>query len=63
MTTVRVVLLWLTVFGEWIHESMGGEKLETGSMGNSFHSFALKEKRKMVSKCLFFFRKNYSMLA
>lgn len=61
MIIVRVVLLWLIVFGEWIYESMGGEKLEIGSMGNFFYSFVLKEKRKMVLKCFFFFRKNYSM--
>lgn len=48
MITVRASeSVMLTKFGEWIHESMGGEKLEAWSMENSPHSFAVKENRDM----------------
>lgn len=39
------VTLWLTVFGERIPESTG-EKLEAWSLGNSLHSFAVKNRER-----------------
>lgn len=45
---VRVLLLGLTMSRHWVPWHMGGQNLETASMGHSLYSFAVKEDEKLA---------------